>query len=203
MKIHLNNRLSKHFIFRISKNIILLLLVCFSMYSYYFVLTIKKDTEILNQSVSKINKELTAKLTVKPTIILTPTLTDKLDPNEYIFTVMPNGVVLSCKRNSQQALFQASTSLVLPKKEVNNCHQIQSDDCEKKCGNTASECYSRCVFPGEGSAVCDKKCGGDTSSECWNQCIHPLTKCSNLEAKEKNVYEIYRKLLNENCIGDF
>ncbi|KKP28158.1 MAG: hypothetical protein UR56_C0003G0059 [Candidatus Roizmanbacteria bacterium GW2011_GWC2_34_23] len=173
MKIHLNSRFPKRFVLTNFKNVILLLFVCLSIYGCYLVQTLKKNTEILNQSINKINKELTPKPTVKPTITPTPT-------PEYIFIAMPNsGVVLSCKRNSQQALIQVSSVLASANKKLRDCFLSHLDECNKGCKKNDIKCKSQC------------------SSNADNSCSNEVN-----ENDTDDTLNTFNKLIKENCLGN-
>jgi len=194
MKIHLNSRFPKRFVLTNFKNVILLLFVCLSIYGCYLVQTLKKNTEILNQSINKINKELTPKPTVKPTITPTPTpeyifiampnsgvvLSSPTLISEYIFMTMPNnGFVLSCKRNSQQALIQVSSVLASANKKLRDCFLSHLDECNKGCKKNDIKCKSQC------------------SSNADNSCSNEVN-----ENDTDDTLNTFNKLIKENCLGN-
>ena len=177
MNIHVIKNIKKTIL---NNNVLLVfgffILLGLSVYNYKSSRELKLTNSKLYERLNKITKLLTPTSTFEPTptVIPSPTLI-----SEYIFMTMPNnGFVLSCKRNSQQALIQASATFDSAQKDFFDCTTNFRNDCKKKCG-------------------------GNTSSTCYRQncTLLPDKTCPDFEANNKKTRDAFNKLIDENCIG--
>jgi len=137
MKFFSKKKFFKYFSIEKVKNLVIFLLICFSIYTYLSIQKIKLHNDNLDQSINNIY----IKLTPKPT--LTPTPTRQPILSEYTYIALPhNGIVYSCKRSIENIIKDASLKLKKATEEQKNCFKTSQSKCN--CNNDY-KCLTNCT----------------------------------------------------------